>query len=182
MAHDPIATRYAETFFEAAKAERQVAEIHRQLTRIGWLCRDHPDLDRLLRNPGVVPDEKVTVLERSLKDSWSELLRAFVRMVISLGRAEALPDIAEAFQAAVDKDEGRLRVVVRSAHPLPEVVLHRLRTRLQRREQKQIELEAEVEPELLGGIQVRLDYRVIDGSVQRQLVELRERLTTVQVQ
>ena len=36
-------------------------------------------------------------------------------------------------------------------------------------------------PELLGGLQVRLDHRVIDGSVRRQLIELRERLTTARV-
>ena len=181
MAHDPIATRYAQALFETAKAEGKTPAVLEQLTLIGGLLHGHPDLRQLMWNPGVDPDDKVGVIDRVLRGSWSEIVRAFVRMVVSMGRAEVLPDIVEAFQAAVDADEGRLRVVVRSAHPLPEPILKRLRTRLESREHKRIELRAEVAPELLGGLQIRLDHRVIDGSIQRQLAELREQLMAVRV-
>lgn len=181
MAHDPIATRYAQAAFEAAKAAGQVEPALEQLALIGALLRDVPDLRQFLWNPGVDPEEKVGVLGRALKGSWSELIRAFVRMVISMGRAEHLGDIAEAFQAAVDEDQGRLRAVVRSARPLPEAALTRLRARLEHRERKRIELTSEIAPELLGGVQVRLGHRVIDGSIRRQLSELRQQLMAVRV-
>jgi len=59
--------------------------------------------------------------------------------------------------------------------------LKRLRAALERREHRQVELREELDPELLGGLQVRLDHRVIDGSVRRQLADLRERLGAVRV-
>lgn len=181
MAHDPIASRYAEALFEAAQADRLVEETLSQLSLIGRLFGEHAALCELLLNPGVEPDQKVGVLDVALSRAWPPLLRAFVAMVVSMGRAECLPQIVEAYQALVDRAQGRLRVTVRSAHPLSDAALQRLSRRLAQREGKQIELAAAVAPELLGGVEIHLDHRVIDGSVRRQLDELRERLTSVRV-
>ena len=181
MAHDAVAARYAEALFASAKAQRQLDETLDQLVFLGRLLRDQPDLREFLFNPGVDVDDKIGVLERALKGGWSELVRAFVRMVLAMGRAESLPGIAEALQEAVDQAQGRLRVVVRSARALPEDTLTRLRERLERRERKTVQLEAEVDAALLGGLQVQLDHRLIDGSVRRQLEELKERLTSVRL-
>ena len=181
LAADPIASRYAQALFEASKAEGRLDATQEQLARLGLLIRGEPDLRELLRNPGVAPEAKVGVLDRSLGGSWSALVRAFIRMTVSAGRAEHLPEIVDAFHAMVDVEEGRLRVVVRSAHPLPEAVLTRLRAHLEHRERKHIILETELAPELLGGLQIRLDHRVIDASVQGQLRTLRQQLAHVRV-
>ena len=181
MAHDPVGGRYAQALFEAATNDRAVLACLEELERLGWAIREETGLRQLLWNPDVDPDEKLGVLERALGSAWTPLMRAFVAMVVSMGRAPSLPEIAEAFRALVDEAEGRLRVVVRSAHPLPEALLERLRSGLARRETKRIELSTELDPTLLGGFQVQLGYRVIDGSVRRQLVELRQRLTSLRV-
>ena len=181
MASDLVASRYAQAAFEAATAEQHVDEALKDLTLLGSLIEEHPDLRELLYNPDVDPTEKVGLLDRALRGTWSALVQAFVEMVVSLGRAESLPEIIMAFREAVDAAQGRLRIVVRSAHPLPVAVLERLRTSVAHREHKEIELTAEVEPELLGGVQVLLDHREIDGSVRRQLSDLREQLKAVRV-
>ena len=181
MGVDPVATRYASACFETAKEEDAAPQTLEQLVVIGALLRDHPDLRQFLWNPDVDPSEKVGLLDRVLKGSWSPLVRAFVQMVVAMGRAEHLSEIVEAFQEACDKEEGRLRVMVRAARPLSATLLKRLRTDLERREGKQITLQTEVAPELLGGVQILLDHRVIDGSVQRQVEELRECLMSVRV-
>ena len=181
MAFDPIASRYAQAAFEAAKEHGEVDETLKHLSVMGTLIQDSPELQQLIRNPDVDPEDKVEVLERTLQHSWSALVRAFVQMVVSMGRAEALPGIAEAFQVMVDVEQGTLRALVRSAHPLPETVLAQVRTRLSHRGQKSIELTTEVVPELMGGLQVVMGHRVFDGSIRRQLQELHARLHTVKV-
>ncbi len=181
MAADAIANRYAQALFEAAKAEGAIKKTREDARLIGGLMREHPELRELLYNPGVDSEDKVGVLERVLRGTWSALVRAFIAMVVSAGRSESLIEMSEAFEALVDEEEGRLRAVVRSAHPLSETMQRRLRTALEHRERKRVELHAEVAPELLGGVEVILGHRRIDGSVRRQLVELRERLSTVRV-
>ena len=181
MAYDAIATRYAEAAFDAAKEQHQLDQTLEQLLAVGHLISEHADLRQLIRNPDVEPQEKVGVLDRVLGGSWSPLVRSFVRMVVGFGRAEDLPQIAEALQERVDEEQGRTRVVVRSAYPLPAQALDRVRAHLERRERKQIELTTESAPELLGGLQLVLGHRVIDASVRRQLSDLKQRLSAVRV-
>lgn len=181
MAYDPIAERYAKALFETAKAEGQAERALDELIVIGDLLREHPLLRELLLNPDVDPEDKVGVFERSLGGAWSPLLRSFILMVVSLDRAESLPGIVEAFQALLDEDQDLLRAVVRSARALPGEALDRLRAVLERREGKRIDLKTEVDAELIGGMQIHLGHRVIDGSIQRQLADLRERLESVRV-
>ena len=181
MSADPVASRYAQALFESAKTPERRRDTMDQLAMISALLKEHPTLREFMWNPDVDPDDKVGLLDRALKGGWPALVKSFVHMVVSMGRSESLPQIVEAFQAAVDAAEGRLRVLVRSARPLPHAALARLRTQLERREGKSIELRAEVAPELLGGMVIHLDHRVIDGSVRRQIDELRERLSTVRV-
>ena len=181
MAADSVAARYAEALFETAQATEALHDTLEQLLLLGGLVRQHKDLREFFFNPDVDLDDKLAVLDRVLQRSWSELLRAFVRMVIAFGRAESLPGIVEAFQELVDAHERRVRVIVRSAHPLSESTVGRLRAGLARREGKTIEVEADVQPELLGGVQVIIGNRILDGSVRRQLQELRECLGSIRV-
>lgn len=178
---EPVATRYAQAIFESAQADQRIDETLQELSVIRQLIHDHADLRQFLTNPDVDPEEKVGLFERVLKGGWSTLVKAFIQLVTAYGRAECLPEIIDAYAAMVDTAQGRMRVTVRSARELPDATLHRLRTHLERREGKRIELAAAVDPGLLGGLQVLLDHRVIDGSVRRELHDLRERLTTVRV-
>ncbi len=181
MAYDPIAARYARAAFESAQGAGKTDELLEQLTEIAQLCVEHPDLRKLVNNPDVDPPDKVGIFQRLLKGSWSELLSTFLLLVVSRGRSEFLPQIAEAFLAEVDAARGRLRVVVRSPRPVPAEAINRLKAVLERREKKQILMETETAPELIAGVQLVMGHRVIDGSIQRQLSKLRERLSSVRV-
>jgi F-type H+-transporting ATPase subunit delta len=181
MVRDAVAARYAEALFGASKAKRALDETLEQLTRLHQLLESHPDLKEFLYNPDVEPGEKLSVLAKARSGGWSDLVQAFLKMALAMGRAESLPGIAESFRDLVVREQGRLRVVVRSAHPLSDAELSRLRKRFETGEGRVVQLDTVIDPELLGGIQVQLDHRLVDGSVRRALEELRERLTHVRV-
>ena len=181
MITDAVAFRYAQAAFELARAERGLKETLEQLTFIKHLIHEVPDLRQLLLNPDVDPDDKVGVLERALGAGCSAFVRAFMSLVVSRGRAESLPAIVEAFQSLVDEDQGRIHVIVRSARHIPDALLSRLRTALEAKEHKQVRMETEIDPALIGGVQIHLGHRLIDGSVRRQVAELRQQLHHVKV-
>ncbi|MBI3088283.1 MAG: ATP synthase F1 subunit delta [Candidatus Omnitrophica bacterium] len=178
---DPVSARYAEALFGLIKPSGRLAEAAQELARVGALIRAHADLPQFLCNPGVEAEDKLGVLERLLGGGWSGDVRAFVRLVLSMGRPEYLVEMADAFQALVDEDAGLLRVTVRSAHPLSAAARERLTRQLERLERRRIEMAEATDPELIGGIQVELDHRVLDGSVKTKLAELRQRLKSVRV-
>jgi F-type H+-transporting ATPase subunit delta len=181
MAIDPIASRYATALFESAKASNELDTVLDQLLTIGQLIRQHHDLRQLMNNPDVDPDQKVGIVERLIGTDWTPLMREFISMVVERARPEHLPEMGEALQALVDAERGHVRVRVRSARPLTAEALSRIREGVRRREGKEVTVETEMDPQLIGGVQVVLGHRVFDASVRRQLADLRERLASVRV-
>ena len=180
MTTDPVAARYAEAFFESVPSAQRL-EVAEQLHALGEVVRQHGELRRFLENPDVEAPDKVRVLGAALAGAWVEDVRAFVHMSVSMGRAESLVGIAEAFQHLVDEEQGLARVTVRSAKPLPSALKARLVQAVERREQRRVELVEETQPELIGGVQVLVGNRLMDGSLTARLRELRHRLKRVRV-
>jgi F-type H+-transporting ATPase subunit delta len=89
--------------------------------------------------------------------------------------------MADALQHLLDAQQGVLRVRVRSARPLRPQALQRLQRFLEAREKKKLILSTELDANLIGGLQVVLDYRVIDGTVRRQLQDLHQYMRQVRV-
>ena len=181
MAADPIAQRYAEAAFETAKKDGVTDETGAMLSALAETARRDPEVDKWLVNPDVTAQEKLAALEHALKGQWPWVVKALIATMLALGRAEYLEQVAEAFAALVDRDEGRVRVLVRSARALPAASFSRLQRLLERWQGKQVALETEVAPALIGGLEIHVDHRVLNGSVQSELNALRERLRSVRV-
>lgn len=181
MSGNPVASRYAEALFELIKRQGRLEEVSEELGQLAALLHEHQALRRLLVNPGVEVDDKLSVLDRGFPDGWAEELRAFVRMVLAMGRAEALEEIVEVFGELVDAEHGVARVQVRMARPLTDALTATLTARLEGLGYRRIEMTKELDPSLLGGIQVFIGHRVFDGSLRTKLAQLRQRLKTVRV-
>lgn len=201
MPTDSVARRYAESVFEPAVADGRLDELAQGLAAVEQLIAAHEELREFLINPDVEVIDKLQVLQRVLGAVWSadtpsvvgtssperilparsSHLEAFLRMVLSMGRAAHLADIAQAFAELADEARGIVRARVCSARPLGAPLKLRLKQILEHREHKQVELIEETVPELLGGLQVVLGSRMLDGSLRTQLGRLRQRLKTVRV-
>jgi len=181
MSADAIAARYANVLFELLKERGDLDDALRHFETLAQTMRREPDLGRFLLNPDVEVDEKLGVLTRVLGRDWPEDLTVFVRVVLSMGRAPHLVDIADAFRTLVDAHRHRVRVTVRTARPLSASMRQAVVQRLETLEHKHVELAEEQVPLLLGGIQVIIDHRMADGSLSAKLRELRQRLQSIRV-
>ena len=181
MAVDPIAQRYAEAAFETAKKDGATDEMGAVLSTLAETVRRDPEVGNWLVNPDVTAPEKLAALEHALNGQWPWVVKALLSTLLSFGRAEYLEQVAQAFTALVDRDEGRVRVLVRSARTLPEASRSRLQRFLEKWQGQQVVLEAEVEPALIGGLQLQIEHQIVDGSVAGQLHELERRLMQVRI-
>ncbi len=181
MTSNPIADRYASALFETVERGGRLEEVLRQLLTLRDMLGDHEELRQFLFNPDIEVEDKLGVLDRLLGQAWSDDLRALLHVVLSMGRVEALEDIAEAFRDLVDAAQGRVRVVVRSARPLPASLKTAVASRIRQLAQREPELTEETDPGLIGGIQVFMDRRLFDGSLKTRLHELRQQLKRVKV-
>jgi len=96
--------------------------------------------------------------------------------LIDKRRYDILPEVPECYKELVDSHRGIVSVQVRSAVPLTEEEKERLSEVLARSLRKQVRLETNVDPSLIGGVMLRIGDRLLDGSVKGQLNLLRQRL------
>jgi F-type H+-transporting ATPase subunit delta len=170
------ARRYAEAAFEIAERDDTMAD---------WLAAfdaadarlSSPEAIRLLASPAIPTTTREELLDRLLGGAVSGPPRHLMALLVRRGRFEQLPIVASEFRRRYRRREGIVQATVTSAAPLHASELAALEERLAVTTGARVELEDRVDPDLLGGLQVRIGDRLIDGSVRGRLERLRVRLS-----
>jgi F-type H+-transporting ATPase subunit delta len=175
-ARTTTARRYAEAAFEIAERDGTVEEWLRQLDRIAASLSD-PAVLRRLENP-ILPFDDRHGAFRSLFTEGQLLPQVWnlLGLILRRRRLESVGDIAHEFRRLYNRRAGITEALATSAAELDEQEVGALRQRLERMTGGTIDLTLRVDPQLLGGIQVRLGDLLIDGSVRGRLERLRSRL------
>lgn len=165
--------RYASALFELASENKAVAAVESDLEKLGAAIAGNPDLAALIRNPQISREAAAKAMA-GVADvlELSALTRNFVGVLAGNRRLSALPDVVRAFASIAAAARGELSAEVTSAHPLTATQLKALATKLKAREGKDIKITAKVDPEILGGLVVRIGSTQIDSSIRTRLNSL----------
>jgi F-type H+-transporting ATPase subunit delta len=110
------------------------------------------------------------------KKSGVELLRRLLTLLAERNRMELLPEIHRRFTELWNAHRGVVTAEAVAAQPLPAAEARRLADALQRATRREVDLRSSVDPDVLGGVLVRMEGRVYDGTVRARLRALRARL------
>lgn len=170
MSYEAIGRRYAQALFEIAKEDGTLTATARELGDFAATYRESADLREALDNPLVPEDTRQAILVDVAKRTGASdgVVRA-LRVIWKARRLRAVPEIAARLARLVDDDQRILRATVRSAKPLSEGYLSRLRTQLEQATGSKVVLEASVDPTLLAGVVTQIGDRVVDGSLKSRL-------------
>lgn len=176
MPASAIAHRYARALLDIGLERKNFEQLGRELDRVSGLF-ESDDLRELFRNPKFGKETRKAVLTELLRRVMvSPICRNFLLLLVDRNRIRDLPDIAVAFHDLADDHSGRLRARVTVARRLSEPESARLRTVLQKVTGRQVLVEQDEDPEIIGGVIARIGGRVYDGSVRTQLDTLRGQL------
>ncbi len=167
---------YAKALFELAKDNQLIDQIGRDLDFVTKMIQESQELQRFLSHPLVSPEAKKESLSRLVQNSVHSLLLRFLYLVVDKGRESLLASICDEFNKLAREDQGIVEVHIDSAVPLSEDQKKQFAERLGQTMGKEIRILAEVKPPLIGGARIRVGDRVLDGSVQRRMEILAERL------
>ena len=169
-----LAGRYALAVFELAQEERAVETVAADFATLKQLMADSPDLTRLIRAPVFSRAEQAAGMNGVLhRMEASPLTRRFILLLASKRRLFALQDIIRAYRRLVAKQKGEIAAQVTSARPLSDDETAELKSILRSKLSKDVNLEARVDPSLLGGLIVKVGSRMIDSSLRTKLNGLR---------
>jgi F-type H+-transporting ATPase subunit delta len=173
-----LARRYARALFDAAAHQGPEAPLalRDELRAFAPLLAGHAELRHALSHPGLGAEPRRRVLA-ALADraGASVLLRRLVELLATRDRALLLPDIAEAYADIANAASGVVSAEAVSAVALPEAQARALAVTLGG-PAGPAELRRRVDPELIGGLLVRVGGKTYDGTVRTHLAALRRRL------
>jgi len=178
MARSPVAQRYARALFELAREQGRLEAVAADLSALKTL-RDHREAFETLAEPYALSPERRMALWRAILENKADpLTLRFALFLVHKGRGQLIGSIIAAFEALHLDAQGIQPVDIVSARPLPDDQLREITTRMEKRLGRRIQPTVEVDPALLGGFLVRAGDVVHDFSVNHQLEQLHQRLTT----
>ena len=177
MRETKISRRYARALLHALREEDAVERGRECLQALAEAIESDEEIADFFKNPEVKDSLKAEALDAVLEGMGGDrAMSSFVSVLCGNGRARLLADIAREYATLADEEMNILQALVVSATELDEASAERIRGILQRRTGKTVQVRAEVDPALLGGVAVRLGNRVIDGSVRGRLESMRKQM------
>jgi len=173
-----IAERYATAILNTATSVGKAADIDRDLQMILKTFDSSSDLRAILRSPVVSPFHKKRIVEEIWADAIDPLTMDFLKLVIQKGREGYLPEIVHAFDTRYDTQQKFVRVEVTSAVELDDKEKKSVLDAVSKRTSKEAMGTFFVDASLLGGVSIRIGDTVLDGTLKRQLEQLRVDLAT----
>ncbi len=171
-----ISERYASAFFELARDEGRLEQAESDLDALRRAYDESAELRRLIQSPAFGADAKMQGMEAVLSGKADPLTVNFIKLVASKGRLTVLLPIIATFKRIAAEARGEISAEVLSAHPLTEEQVAELKTQIRASVGKDVTLETRTDPDLLGGMIVKIGSRMIDSSLKTKLARLRARL------
>ena len=170
-----LAGRYASALFELARDERQIDSVGRSLDALAQAIVDSREFSQLIASPLIDRDDAWKAF-----DAVSEALgldpitRNFLGVLARNGRKNQLQPVIRAFRRLAADHRGETTAEVTTAHSLKDDQLAALRQQLRSRAGRDVAIETHVDPDILGGIVVKLGSQMIDASIRTKLNRLAE--------
>ena len=165
---------YAEALFEAAREREVLEEVLSDLGEFVEALHDSEEL-RLYFYGGQIPERQKRRALDGLTEGMKISTTNFLKVLVDNGREEILEEVLARYEELVKEHLGRIEVEITTAVELSEDQRGRLKERLADvLEGREIILETNVDPELIGGAVFRYGGRMMDGSIRGRLESLRE--------
>ena len=166
-----MAGRYGNALFELARDSKAVDAVKADLDRFDALIADNSDLNRMVRSPVFGADEQLRALAAILDKAGIKGLAAnFLRVITTNRRLFAVRDMIRAYRMLAARQKGEVIAEVTVAEPLSDKNIGALKDALKSvTGGKDIDLDMNVDPAIIGGLIVKVGSRMVDSSLRTKL-------------
>jgi F-type H+-transporting ATPase subunit delta len=171
-----VAAIYAKALLGAGENAGKTDALVEELHALCGALDQFPDFKAVLASALVSAEEKSQMLDRVLGSKVSSMMLDFLKVLGAHARLDVLQAVEQEVSRLHDELRGRVRVEMRTATPVADGMSRPLRAALEGLLGGEPKLDAQVDPALIGGIVLRVGDTVYDGSVARQLAEVRRQM------
>ena len=164
---------YAEALFALGLESGEAELYYKELSLVNSLMTENPEYIEMLESPSMELDEKLNLIDSAFSALCPNML-SFLKLLVEKGRFSHICACFNDYERLFNASRRVKIVTVVSACELTEDEKQRLVSKLEAKYKCQIELRCELDKNILGGIVIRTDDAVIDGSLTKQLRDVKE--------
>jgi F-type H+-transporting ATPase subunit delta len=172
---EEIAEVYARALFEAARDDGVLERVHEELGQFADALDSDRDLQVFLFSPYFSSEEKKDGVRRIVSDADERFLN-FLELLAERHRMPVLFRVRRIFESLWAEENKLLPVTVTSATELDEGLVQEIGARIEEQTGRRVELSSNVDPDVLGGLMVRVGNMVLDATIRNRLEQLRKQV------
>lgn len=181
MVANEIARVYAKSFIDIGKEKGIIESLDEEMSVLAGIVRDDADLRALLASPNISKDSKKDFIQKVLSGSFSEITVNLINVLIDNDRQDLIPDVYEFMGLLIDDIKNRQRVTLVSSEALSQTLCDKIASELGSKLNKTIILKTEIDQNILGGIIIKIGDTVINGSLIKDLNNIKQTLLNSKV-
>lgn len=168
-----VTEEYATALFTLCSEEGKKREVADSLKAVKSLISEYPDYIDLLAAPSVPFEERAGLIDSAFSEKLHEYAVSFMKLVCERGHIRDLSDCIDEYMKLFEAADGIVAAEVTSAVELTEAEKEALCNKLEKKLSRKVELVCRVDEGLLGGIIVKVDGKIMDGSLKRRLADVK---------
>lgn len=153
----------------AAEGAGELDDVEDELFRFSRLLQREPALRAALTDPGLPADRKTGLVRQLLSGKARDTTVRLVEVAVTRRHGRSIEDVLDELSALAARRRERFVAHVRAAVPLERRQLDRLQGALSRLYGRPVQVQLDVDPSVIGGVQVRVGDDVLDGTIARRL-------------
>jgi ATP synthase F1 delta subunit len=172
---EEIAEVYARALFEVAKEDDALDRVHDELGEFADALSENRELQMFLFSPYFSSEEKKEGIGRIVSDADERVVN-FLQLLAERHRMPVLFRMRRIFDGMWSEENKLLPVTVTSATELDQALVEEIGRRIQEQTGRRVDLASNVDPDVLGGLMVRVGNMVLDATVRNRLERLRKQV------
>ncbi len=178
MKNTGVAKKLAKSLMDVGRPGGEAERFGSDLKQIAAVFRANGQLAGTLLNPMYSLDERIDLMNKvSVALEVSTAVEKFMVILIETRHIRLITEIESAYAKLDDELSGRVRATIEAPKELSGEVVSEIKSRLSEITGKEVVLTSATDPSLIGGLVIKMDNTVIDGSIRTQLELLKTRMT-----
>lgn len=179
MLDKSVAVTFVNALLGVAADKDLLGQVEKDLDLLSDTMARHEDFKKVLLHPSITRKEKKDTIKAVFGEYVSGLMINFLYLLVDRRREVLLDVIPDVYRRVVDKKKGVIRAKIQAAIPIVGERLENLRAGIKKLTGKIVEIEVVENPQILGGLVVEIENKMIDGSVVSRLRNLRSKLMEI---
>ena len=173
MPNPRLASRYAKSLMDLALEKGELERVFQDMQWLQQMIKGSRDFTNLLRSPVIKADKKDKIVDTILQGRVTNITSLFIRLLIAKGRESNLPEMITSFISQYKAHKNIYPIKLTTAAPISENLKEGIMDQIRKTsEMKNIELEAVVDENLIGGFVLEAGDKLIDASIAYDLKQI----------